>query len=362
MSSRSTRTRHINRHLEAIKLQQRKDQQAKLTICLHVKETSKKGKSSALIPLQSTPFSHALLQNITTKKKWPFILNLIESAVETTAFKTKFGQNSFIDKDRGVLGWMGSRDMDESPCYLLRGKAPFELQNNEQWEAHSRAYRSKNESETDKEEKFWLLDLGIAVYDKEKEDEFVKKQVSKKDAKLTREKRKSVVSPTPAKKPRKTKKKEYIFKAPHFLSVEVVAPIEHDTKKEETKTSRIDPLGTINIDFSKFVLNEDEENESISDDSDDALNEIINLEKKDSTDDDVDDAICQHIYEPIKNILAHALLSNNNGEYSKYINKIGSRVSSSQFYFIFQIRFLLTVLFLLFLFYRVVYMAIVIRD
>ena len=337
MSSRSTRHRHINPHIQAIKEQQKKDQHAKLTIHLHVKVTSRKGKQDVPIPLKSTTFTHSSLKNISAKKKWDSISSLIISVVETTEFKKQFGSDATFDPGRGILGWKGSRDVDENPCYGLRGKAPVKIENNDEWELHSRTYRSKNEDEKDKEKKFLLLDLGIAVYDDMKECEYVLKQSKKLQMKTDRQKRKTVVSPSPIKKMKKGKS-AYVFKAPEFLDIEVVEPIEYDGKKDETKTGSIHPLGVVEVDFTQFVLQED--NVLNSDDCSDILDRTSSeegdanigmieiLERSDGNADD----ICEHIYEPIRHILGSVITENKSGEYSKYKDKIGKKVS---FYFIF---------------------------
>ena len=58
---------------------------------LHVKTTKVQGNSRADVPLQSCPFSHPMLCNISTKKDWYDVELLIENATKTNEFRAKYG-------------------------------------------------------------------------------------------------------------------------------------------------------------------------------------------------------------------------------------------------------------------------------
>ena len=54
---------------------------------------------------------------------------------------------------------------------------------------------------------------------------------------------------------KKKAKQKYVFKAPKVLVVEVMQPVEYDVKREEAKTGSVHCLGSLDIDFERFVVN-----------------------------------------------------------------------------------------------------------
>jgi len=91
--------------------------------------------------------------------------------------------------------------------------------------------------------KYILIDLGLGVYQKEKI--VTATQTTKRPA---------IVSST-SNESRK-KKKDFIdsFRAPRKLAVEVLHPVEYDTKEEKEKTTCVDPISATEIKLSRFII------------------------------------------------------------------------------------------------------------
>ena len=332
-SSMKTRSNDINPHVQLMKQQQKRQQHPKIALHLHVKETLKKGKPDATIPLKTTPFIHNSLSGISQKKTWESVKLLILSVIKTEEFRKKFGDDAIFDSSRGILGWKGIRDFDQNPCSILQAKASVEIHNDEEWRTHFKSYCSRNEDEKDKDIKFLLLDLGIAVYDEMKENE---KRSQNLMAKAAKEKRKQQASPSSSvsslaqKKKKKSSRIVDVFKAPKVLLVGIVEPILFYAKENEVKTPKIDILGRLLIDFERFIEKPDSDNVSNSRDSEsENVRDEMEKEIEILEDGEVDDEICSHIYEPIKHILGSHITKNIDSKCKKYKDMIGDKVSSS---------------------------------
>ena len=163
-SSMTTCGRKTNAALDSIRNEQDKNKHSLLTLCLHVKLLTKRGRSDAPIVLNDLPFFHSSLKNISPKKNWSIIKNLIVDVVRSPEFKAKFIPDARFLASRGIWGWKGKRNEDENPKDKLKRKAPTEIVDNEQWKSHFKSFGSKF-VDKNSGEKIILLDLGIAVFD-----------------------------------------------------------------------------------------------------------------------------------------------------------------------------------------------------
>ena len=101
-----------------------------------------------------------------------------------------------------------------------------------------------------------------------------------------------------------------------------------DTKDGMYKVPRFEIIGSIDVDFSGFVMEGDSGPDSDSENEEDnSVSKDINNNRKRSS----DDVILDHIYEPICHIVAHHILQKQN---KTYVNQIGKRVRAFFPYFI----------------------------
>ena len=81
--------------------------------------------------------------------------------VHLPQFQTKF-KNAKFDEDNSIIGWKSKCNEDENPKNKLKQKAIVELDSDGSWKSHCREYGSNSKSK-----KILLVDLGIAMCDKE---------------------------------------------------------------------------------------------------------------------------------------------------------------------------------------------------
>ena len=113
-----------------------------------------------------------------------------------------------------------------------------------------------------------------------------------------------------------------------MLTVELTYPIELDTKDGMYKVPRSEIICTIDVDFSDFVMDKDSDSDSDPENEEDtSVNKAIDNNRKHSG----DDVILDHIYEPIRHIVAHHILQK---KLKAYVNQIGKRVRTCFPYFI----------------------------
>ena len=335
-SGRSLRAKKKNSALESIKKAEFQAKHATVTIAMHVKATARKLSAFSDVPLQALPFHHAMLTDISARKKFSDVFDLILDTIDTEEFRSKYGENATFDLGRGILGWCGSRSEEDNPKRKLANKACKEFDSDIHWKEHIDKYAHKVVNEK-KNQKYLLIDIGLAVYDEKKEDEYLGTQMEKllKKRKRVPNTNINVVSPVIQKK----KKRTDFFKAPKVLSVEIMQPVEFDSKKMEAKTGSVHPLGCLDIPFEKFVVLDIYENSCRNDggaDSDENVNEDDSLldgigQMEKGINDDKDDEVTQHIYESVKHMLGHHILKNVETNFRQYINKIGKLVSKTIF-------------------------------
>ena len=198
-----------------------------------------------------------------------------------------------------------------------------------------------------------LIDLGLVIYDGEKEEIFQETLKSKC------EKRKRSVEVTPSSN-KKTKSKN-IFTPPEIILVDIMAPVELQPDSKQAKTQSATPLGTIDVKFRKYFtkdntstslidsvasVDNDDDSSTSSTDSDiftalgnrgekgesDGENDAIVQQLHQSEEEPDSTPVQVHIYESIKNILGYHILKDSDQKYEKYIDKIGKLVSIILFF------------------------------
>ena len=137
----------------------------------------------------------------------------------------------------------------------MSGKAVVDIKNQEQWDSHVNDYGTKLKNK-EKMTKVIILDLGISVYEREKR--VVLLATTNKRSAAANQSNLDSSNQQPSKK----KKSNNIFTAPKSLIVQVLNPVEFDTESKVCKTSSVDPLGSTEIDFNKYVVGRLENNEN----------------------------------------------------------------------------------------------------
>ena len=230
---------------------------------------------------------------------------------------------------RGVVGWKGSRKLEESPKIQFKDKTMHEIQSHEEWKSHLEKYGTKTENKKESS-KIIFIDLAFAVHQKKQPVLQLQKRASNNS---------TAKNSTP-----KSKKVKVVpgLRAPEFLAIDVLPPVEFDAKDSTIKTSRTDPLSEVVFDFNDYVglryreedenaLNEnvnlenggnsnDENISQITESSSSELNENRKLKKED------DDVVDAHIYEPIRHFLFHKIIEDKEGKFKCYADKIGKKV------------------------------------
>ena len=167
--SNSVKSVAVSSHLEQEKQQRFKRMHSKLTICLHVKSTQRKAATDSTVPLKDRPLYPSILDKVSLKKDFDGIEDLVLEVVKTSKFKTKYGENAVFDSDIGIIGWRGSRQSrDDKPSKCLSNKESVEICSTKQWKSHCDEFGYRVEDEKS-QTKYTLVDIGIAVYDEEKE-------------------------------------------------------------------------------------------------------------------------------------------------------------------------------------------------
>ena len=119
---------------------------------MHVKATARKLSAFSDVPLQALPFHHAMLTDISARKKFSDVFDLILDTIDTEEFRSKYGENAIFDMGRGILGWCGSRSEEDNPKRKLANKACKELESDMHWKDHIDKYANKvvNEKKNEK--------------------------------------------------------------------------------------------------------------------------------------------------------------------------------------------------------------------
>ena len=251
------------------------------------------------------------------KTRWPDVVYKIKECVETPEFEEK-NRKVIFDSQIGIVGWKGKRNQDDSPK-ILDQKGSLYVASNSNWKSHVKEFGTKVKNKP-KKIKFIFVHLGIAAHELEKEPPKEKATSKKrKESNATPDLNSSKVSLVSMKNAKKKKKDRFV--APTTLIVDVLAPVEFDAKDEANKTSRIDLIGSIDVDFERCVIgrHSDEITSDVSSDSIDSSSiEIVN--------DNDDDVIVSHFYDSLSHVLIHDIVSNQNGKHEACKDKIGKKV------------------------------------
>ena len=325
------RSKSKNKGLVAAKLQTFKASKMKLNVYLHVKYTVTKNKDSlAEIGLLGTPFTHPLLSDLSKKITFEELQDKIRSVLRTSEFESKFSICHF-DTSRGIVGWMGKRSDQQCAKKVLKNVASVEISSEIEWQSHLSDFSTKINDEK-RMKKMILLDLGIAIYSKEREVRLSQPRPSmqnkRKESTPTLNSDNGVAA-------NKKKKKVAVrpgWRAPKWLQVDILHPVEFESKTEMFETTTIDPIGSVNIKFDRFVDRRfekdvgDDDLLNVVSESGDSSDSSVAIDVDEKLKEDEDDEVKAHIYEPIRHILGFHILENKNGKYKIYANKLGEKV------------------------------------
>ena len=306
------RNRHRGIHSnmsELLEISNFKQKHYTTRIYLHVKVTINPCNPSSEIAVVPCPYLHCELKELSQNLSFEQIKERILSAVASELFVQKHGDKLQYDSTTGVIGWMGQRDLDENPKKALKGKASFEIASTDEWKLHVKKYATKYVSESERR-KDLIIDLGIALY---------KNDTCKTNNKSSSNSATKKSNSTSAKK-RKMIEQPFVFRAPYQLVIHVCKPVEMEIKHDERreKTGGVDSIGTVTINFDEYVLERNCYHGSVSDsdEDDDDISIIENVE--------TDDVIKTHIYEGIRHTLAHKILDD--PKFKEYHESIGKKV------------------------------------
>ena len=287
---------------------------------LHIKSTKFKGNVNDDVIPQSLPFTHTLLNNIIIKKDWDDVEELIYDATQTPEFIVKYGKVNY-DIERGVTGWKGKRGKEEDNPKKLKNKVSHDVKNDEDWKECVEEFGTKVK-DPKKDKKIIIVDIGVAVYEKEKVVAPIK----------TRKRAPSTDTPDLGSLnsiKNKKKKMPDVFRAPKCILFEVMPPVDFNSKESVSKTSSTDPIGTFEIEHFDDYVSERYvqcENDRLSDLSSDSSNEEESVTTNLGVKEDEDDILCNHFIESIRHRLIYHILDNINGDFKAYDKKIGNKV------------------------------------
>ena len=278
-----------------------------LKIFLHVKSTAVKANPATDIAIVTCPFEHSGMQKVSSRLSFDQVIDKIKlDVIKSEEFQNKFGTVHF-DSARGIVGWKGKRKDNENPKAVLMRKAAIELKTTKEWKDHLNMYGVKYQHKEKDSRKFIVIDIGLAVYRKESTKTSGKRQQSTKVSSTA----KSAAS-------KKTKKNTpSVFRAPKMLSIAVLGPVEHHAKEAKDKTTGVDHIGIVNVNFDDLVLwRRDSDSHSDSEESMDTTS-LMDREEQ-------DDVVKIHTYERIRHALACTILDD--ATFKAYHGKIGDKV------------------------------------